>query len=415
MPTLIPPPDLDIRDEEQLAAQAIARVTGSLSLALIDTYIAALRTLRDTVAAGALAPPICPELTNANPSSPHTVLLEAIGWLMSQMAYRINQLPVRDQIAFANLFNIQLRDPTPAVTSLQFTLAGGLPQNVTEIIIPQGTQVQAKAPPEGGTPNAFTTDADLVILTPGPTGVVSATCTIAGALLLGPNTLTNLVDPVGFVASVTNLAAVDSGSNQETVDSALQRAVNYQQRAERLVSKTDIETAILEEVMNGQGIVKAFPFVNASDWDSPNAAGYTTIVVGTINGNPVDAGIKNSIAALLDAQAVGSQFFEFQDPIYVTFNVTALLLLQSGITNSQAVINAVTANLVAFYAPKEGNFGRPINRGDIIAIIENTPGVLRVVTATPPSGPLLASPLTDTVVSPWELPQLVTVTLTISS
>lgn len=43
---LIPSPDLDLRDEERLAAEAIARVSGGLTVSRIDQQIEILRELR---------------------------------------------------------------------------------------------------------------------------------------------------------------------------------------------------------------------------------------------------------------------------------------------------------------------------------------------------------------------------------
>src|ERR1041385_2980995 len=102
MAQLIPSPVLDDRDEERFAAEIIGRVTGSLDVDRILSQLVTLRDLHDLIAGGMLPPPICPELTNANPSSPHTVILETLGWAMAQQARKINQLPVRDEIAFAN-------------------------------------------------------------------------------------------------------------------------------------------------------------------------------------------------------------------------------------------------------------------------------------------------------------------------
>src|SRR2546423_15391781 len=123
MANLIPAPNLDLRDEEQIAAQAIARVSGLLTVEQIDVQIETLRRLRTMVEGGAITSPVCPELTNANPSSPHAVLLEAQAWLLAQVARRIHLLPVRDQIEFARLFGIELRAATQASATLRFTVA----------------------------------------------------------------------------------------------------------------------------------------------------------------------------------------------------------------------------------------------------------------------------------------------------
>ncbi len=229
--TLIPAPDLDLRNEELLAAQAIAYVSGGLTVDRIVTQIGVLREAMAILRSGLPAPPICPELTNANASSPHTILLETIAWMMAQQARRINQLPVRDEIEFHRLFGVELRAATKATTVLTFTLAFVPPD--TDVTIPAGTIVST---PDGLF--SFATDEDLVIASQygDQSGAVVASSTVAGATLLSANTLTKMTDVVAFVDSTTNTAAVDSGTDAETIDQALQRARNYQRRGERLVS-----------------------------------------------------------------------------------------------------------------------------------------------------------------------------------
>src|SRR6185503_17250736 len=122
--SLIPAPVLDDRSEERFVAEMIAGVSGSLDVTRIDHQVAALRELRSLLEAGGLEPAACPELTNANPSSAHTVILEQMGIACYHQAYLINQLPVRDQIAFANLFGTGIREATKATTTLRFTSDG---------------------------------------------------------------------------------------------------------------------------------------------------------------------------------------------------------------------------------------------------------------------------------------------------
>jgi len=167
MATLIQPPDLDLRDDEQLAAEAIGFVSGGLTTDRVDAQIAERRKLRDMIVAG-LAMPICPELTNANPSSPHTVLLEAMAWLTAQLAHRVNQLPVRDEIAFAGLFQITLRAATFATTTLTFITTG-----THDATIPSGTQVATS-----DSSIVFDTTEELVILSGHTTGTVAAQRTV---------------------------------------------------------------------------------------------------------------------------------------------------------------------------------------------------------------------------------------------
>jgi uncharacterized phage protein gp47/JayE len=396
---LIPAPDLDLRNEEQIAAQAIARVSGGLSLAGINRVIATMREMIPLVESG-LLDPVCPELTNANPSSPHVVLLEAIAWLLSLQARNINQLPRKVEIEFARLFGIELREAQKATATLQFTVN---PPPATNITIPAGTAVST---PDGS--YVFTTNSVSVIPSGTLTATIAATRSITGSTLLSPNTLTRLDETLAWVESVANLAAVDSGTDDETIDAALNRARNYQQRGKRLVSERDLENAILEDVLLGNGIVRAFQLIKQGQWDELHA-GHTTVVVMTRNANPVSDEVKQAINSLM-SQVIGSQFIYLQDPLFVDFEVGVDVRLR-GLASESATLAAITTNLRNFYAATAANFGRPILRAEIIAVIEGTQGVERIVAQG--SGDILASPLADVVLAPYELPLLGEVTINV--
>jgi uncharacterized phage protein gp47/JayE len=399
MTDLIPAPDLEIRNAEQLAAEAIARVSGLKTVELIDSFIEVLRRERVMVEAGAIDPPVCPELTNANPSSPHTVQLEAEAWLLFQVAWRINLLPKRDQIEFARLFKIELREAAPAETVLEFSVA---PPDGVDVTVPIGTLVSTE---DGRV--IFETTEELVIQFGDASGQVAARNTVAGATLLSPDQLVRMVDAIAWVDAVTNPDAIDGGANDESIEEALERARNYQQRGERLVTTRDLELAILEDVLRGQGIVRGFPFIVLGDFAGPKRPGHTTLVVMTRSGNPVSADAKRVINQVLE-QIVGNQFVYVSDPLFVNFDVEANVKLLVSAPET-ATLNAIQTNLRAFYAASRENFGRDILRSEIIAVIEGTPGVDRISSA--PTGPILASPIADSKLDPWQLPKLVDVTL----
>lgn len=398
--SLIPAPVLDVRDEERIAAEAIARIVGLLSVARIDSDIETLRQLREMVAGGGLPAPICPELTNANPSSPHTVLIEAFAWLVGQVSYKINQLPPQNQIEFARLFGITLREATRATTTLTFAVA---PPANTPVVIPVGTQVET----EDGM-FIFSTAVEKTIPYGSADRSVLAERNVAGRTLLSPAVLTRMVDPVAWVTGVTNGSAVDAGSDSETVESALGRARRYQRKGERLVSAADIEDEILDNVLKGNGVVRAFPFIKDGDF-ATNRPGHTTVVVMTRNGTAIDAATKELINTSL-TKLVGSQFVYIKDPTFVFFDVSSQVRLTS-IAPQNAVVATIEANLRSFYAATQANFGRPVLRSEIIALIEGTPGVQQIVAQ--PGGAILALPAADTTLAPYELPQLGAVTTTV--
>jgi phage-related baseplate assembly protein len=130
----------------------------------------------------------------------------------------------------------------------------------------------------------------------------------------------------------------------------------------------------------------------------------------TRSGAAIGLDIKQSISALLE-QLVGNQFVYVLDPLYVAFNVEAQVRLRT-VAPQSATLAAVERNLRAFYAPRQENFGRDILRAEIIAVIEDTDGVDRIV--SPPDGPILAAPAVDVRLNPWQLPQLNEVTLSVA-
>lgn len=396
-------PKLTIDDEDQLAAAAIARVSGGLTEEIVRAQISEREEMLDLLAAGLIVP-ICPELTNANPSAPHTVLLEAFAWLLAQMAYRINQVPQQNLIAFANLFGIEPRPATSAETILRFTVDA---PSGTDVTIPARTQISDT---EGK--YVFETVESITI----PNGTLFGTATarriVAGHTLLSPNVLTEMIDSIAFVESVSNLSAIDSGTEVESLESTLQRVKRYQRRGERIVSTKDLEDAILNDALDGNGVVRAFPFVVNGQFGADVKAfiykpGHTTVIVMTKNGETIDDLASAKIAALLE-QAVGNQFIYIVNPVFVSFDVVVNVRLTGA--PSGAVVAAVERNLRNFYSPSREQFGRAIYRSEVIAVIEGTNGVDRIESD---SKQILGSPLVDTKLREFELPKLVGVTINV--
>lgn len=391
-------PQLEIRNEDRLAAEAIARTSGGLTLEILNRQIETRRELLKLVQEG-LDAPICPELTNANPSSPHTVILEAMTWLLAQMADRINRVPEQNLIAFANLFGIERRAATPAMTTLRFTVD---PPADTDVTVPAGTQVQTE---DGKW--VFETTVELVIPYGDETGEVPATRTQAGHTLLNANVLVSLIDTPAYVTAVTNPNAIDSGLDLEPIEQTLERVRRFQRRGLRIVTSQDLEDAILDEGLEGNGVVRAFPFVRNGEFASGvKHVGHTTVVVATRTGEAIDAAAVTRIAALMD-QVVGNQFVYVRDPDYVEFNVSATVKLLAGALQS-SVVTAIEANLRNFYSASRELFGRPILRSEIMAVIEGTAGVDYIVAG---ESSILAAPTADTRIAEYQLAKLEEVTI----
>ncbi|QQS31849.1 MAG: baseplate J/gp47 family protein [Acidobacteriota bacterium] len=392
-------PQIEIRNAERFAAEAIAKVSGGLTPERVALQIEERRELLKLIEAG-LNAPVCPELTNANPSSPHTVILEAIAWALDQQAYRFNRVPEQNLIAFANLFGLDRRPATAAETVLRFTVD---PPADTDVTIPAETEVSTV---DGR--HVFQTTEAVTIPFGTPSGDVAARRTVTGRTLLSPDVLTTMIDNVAFVESVTNPNAIDDGTDLEPIPQTLERVRRYQRRGERLVSTRDLEDAIRDEALGGTGIVRAFPFVKNGEFGPQvnRLVGFTSIVVMTASGDPIDGPTRARVGQLLD-QAVGNQFIYIVDPAFVTFNVAAAVRVYTGAPEG-GVLTAIETNLRSFYAASKANFGRPILRSEIIAVIEGTEGVDRIVAN---DTDILGSPTVDTRLAEFQLPRLVEVTI----
>ena len=369
----IPAPDIDPRDGEQLAAEAIQRLSET-----------------------------CPELTNNNPSSAHTALAEGQAWHVEQVLYAVNRLPPLATVEFARLFGVELRLATPATTTLKFIVA---PPAGTPAVIPAGTRVTTS---NGA--YVFETDEELALTADEPEGTVAATRTAAGYVLLEAGALSRVADPVAWVSGVTNEQAVDSGTEQEAVESALSRARSYQRRAERIVSAGDLQEAI-EDLTGGGIIIRVFEKTEDGHWGPGEFArrvGCTTVLLMTATGNVVSDEIKQQIGSLAE-HFVGHVYVSLKDPVYLDFDVSCAVKLQTLAT--QGVTRArIESALRAQYAVKASNIGRTVLRSEIIQIIEQTAGV-DVIIPQSPSGAILASPTADIELQPYEMPRLINITL----
>ncbi|HQZ81594.1 MAG TPA: baseplate J/gp47 family protein [Pyrinomonadaceae bacterium] len=400
-------PLIDDTSEERRAALMISRTSGGLTTEIVEAQIAARRELLTQIAAG-LDTPVCPELTNANPSAPHTVLLEAISWAISQQAYRFNRIPEQNLIAFANLFGIERRPATRATTILEFTVD---PPAGTDVVVPAGTEISDAT----GT-YIFTTTAALTIVYGNPSGTVQAERSITGHTLLSANVLTELVDVPAYVSSVRNPSAIDAGTEIEAVQATLERVRQYMRRGERIVTVMDLEEAIADEALDGNGVVRVFPFIRNGEFTTGELlVGHTTAVVMTTAGDPIDATMRDRCSALAE-QCVGNQFTYIVDPVFINFDIEATIRVRTGSPEGSVLTN-VEKNLRAFYAAARENFGRPILRSEIITVIEGTAGVDRIVAVYDPTAdrtaptPIIAAPLADSFLQEFQVPRLVTVTL----
>jgi predicted phage baseplate assembly protein len=96
-------------------------------------------------------PRYLPEWTNRNLSDPGVALIELFSWLGEILIYRMNQVPNKNYIAFLKLIGVKQLAAVPATADLTFVLSNPA---AGPVVIPQGTQVAASAPPPPPSVNA---------------------------------------------------------------------------------------------------------------------------------------------------------------------------------------------------------------------------------------------------------------------
>ncbi|MCL4506545.1 MAG: baseplate J/gp47 family protein [Chloroflexi bacterium] len=157
---VIPSPNLDDRNFDQLLSEAKARFTQfSQSTA---------------------------EWTDLTPSDPGIILLELFAHLTETMIYRLNRVPQKVYIEFLRLLGIRLQPPAAATVVLEFTRA-----NATgpDLIIPRGTGVAPSRSDASGEAPVFVTLDALTIPAGQAKGQIKAYhCRIIEAELAGVGT-----------------------------------------------------------------------------------------------------------------------------------------------------------------------------------------------------------------------------------
>lgn len=113
-----------------------------------------------------------PAWTNYNDSDPGITLLQLFSWLAETTLHRMNGLPRKNYVKFAQLLGLQLRPKRPATVSLAFTAKAAEPPST----IPARSRFAATA---AGGPVTFETEKDLDVIG----APLAATIVLAGAAL----------------------------------------------------------------------------------------------------------------------------------------------------------------------------------------------------------------------------------------
>jgi len=309
-------------------------------------------------------------------SSPHRGILYATGLQVYQAFQYIDRAGKQSLLKYSYsdfLDNLGLlkgvtRSPaTAAVTTLRFTISA-VRQVATAI--PKGTRVSA-----GGSVY-FATDEYAEIQAGSSTVDVPATCTDAGTEGndLAAGDLTTMVDPLPYVASVTNTTATEGGADVESDDDLAERIF----LAPGAYSTAGPEDGYLFHA-------KQFnPSIGDVVATSNQAAGTVDIVFIMADGKTPGTEMINGLKEYLSGKTRRpmTDLVNVSAPAEVTYTVDLTYYINRSDSARAVAIQEAVQTAVADYLTWQRTIGRDINPSKLVALVMAA-GAKRVTVTAP--------------------------------
>ncbi|MCQ9145839.1 baseplate J/gp47 family protein [Ochrobactrum sp. BTU2] len=243
----------------------------------------------------------------------------------------------------------------PATTDIRFELTQ---VRLIDVAVPKGTRVAS------GTAVIFATDADLIIPAGMAAGVVRATAQTPGAAFngLGVGAVSDLLDPVAYVASARNVTTIAGGTDDEELERFRLRVVN----ALFTIAKTGPRNGYREHAMAvDPEIVDVAPI-------RPEP-GYIHIYPLMKTGQP-SAALKDAVLAYLDPETLRAMgdYVTIHDPVRVGFSFTLTVRSLEAILGLEDLVRATAE---AAFHPWTQELGAQVAPSVIIAAVKALSGV----------------------------------------
>jgi uncharacterized phage protein gp47/JayE len=239
---------------------------------------------------------------------------------------------------------------------------------------------------------------------------------------VGAGTLTKLRQTHAWLSAVSNLVGAQGGSDEETVDEAIERGpAEVLRTRDRGVVDVDFETLVLEGVP-GVSRVRTFPLFDPANPSVPKA-GVLTVVVLPVGGSAMTATLRDAVRSYLDARRLLTAQLHVVDVGRVTVDVDVRVAKTSDA--SRPVVEAlIRAALLEFYHPEHGGdvdaavayakdsaatrgtgweYGHNVFRFELGELLERVPGVDHVED--------VVSPAATVTIENYQLPQVGTITV----
>ena len=266
------------------------------------------------------------------------------------------------------IFKGVTRNPaTPATTTLRFTLSA---ERDTATGIPQGTRVSTAGA------IYFATDVYAEIPAGSTTVDVPATCTVAGTDGNGfaAGELATIVDPIPYVASVTNTTATEGGAEIESDDDLAERV---------FLAPGAYSTAGTEDgyLYHAKAYSAAIGDVVAT---SNQAAGTVDIVFIMADGSTPGEEMIEGLEGYLQGKTIRpmTDLVRVAAPQEVTYTINLTYYINRSDSAKAVTIQAAVAQAVADYQTWQRAIGRDINPSQLVHMVMDA-GAKRVTVTAP--------------------------------
>lgn len=311
------------------------------------------------------------------PGDPVRLFLESLAYEISLLRYQIDWSAKQNLLAYASgeyldalgaLVGVERLGASAAQTTLEFTLSGALDFSV---IIPAGTQV---------TPDNsiyFATDYAIIIVAGLTSGQVTATCQTIGTAGNGfvAGQIDNLVDPIAYVESATNIT-VSLGGTETELDDRLRGRVQaaaetfavagpelaYVERAK--AARSDIIDVSAYSPSPGQ--VYVHPLMEGGELPDQDALDDVTAELTDKKRRPLTDNVTVSA------------------PAAVSYDLELTYYIETGSAALAASIQEAVTEAVGKYKDwQSAAIGRDIDPGYLIALVRFVAGLKRVAVTSP--------------------------------
>ena len=295
-------------------------------------------------------------------------IYQAMQYIDRQGKQNILKYSYSDFLDNLAIFKGVTRNPaTAATTTLRFTLSA---ERDTATGIPQGTRVSTAGA------IYFATDVYAEIPAGSTTVDVPATCTVAGTDGNGfsAGELATIVDPIPYVASVTNTTATEGGAEIESDDDLAERV---------FLAPGAYSTAGPEDgyLYHAKAYSAAIGDVVAT---SNQAAGTVDIVFIMADGSAPGEEMIEGLEGYLQGKTIRpmTDLVRVAAPQEVTYTINLTYYINRSDSAKAVTIQAAVAQAVADYQTWQRAIGRDINPSQLVRMVMDA-GAKRVTVTAP--------------------------------